>query len=319
MKIRTFHVALVATSMAVTLLVRPVMASAQTGGVSGKVLDETGKGAPDVEIVLTNPEGSLAPVKIKTNAKGEYQAIGVRSGNYQIKATKGDLSVLSPVIHVGMGGIMELPLLHLKKGGGGVVSEEAAKKQAAITAAFKSAQAAVDAGSFDDAVTQFTKLATDVPKCTICYVQIGRALSKKGDNAGAEAAFKQAVDADPTKPDGYSELASFYNAQKKFDEANQASAKAAELMTASGSTDPVATFNQGIIFWNQSKAAEAQVQFEKAAQLDPKMADAQYFLGMTLVNQGKLPDAKKPFETYLSLAPTGQYAEQVKGLLQVIK
>ena len=49
------------------------------------------------------------------------------------------------------------------------------------------------------------------------------------------------------------------------------------------------------------------------------MADAQYFLGMTLVNQGKLPEAKKPFETYLSLAPTGQYADQVKGLLQVIK
>jgi tetratricopeptide (TPR) repeat protein len=78
-------------------------------------------------------------------------------------------------------------------------------------------------------------------------------------------------------------------------------------MTASGSSDPVAIFNQGIILWNQSKAPEAQVQFEKAAQLDPKMADAQYFLGMTLVNQGKLPDAKKPFETYLSLAPTGQY------------
>jgi tetratricopeptide (TPR) repeat protein len=319
MKIRTFHAALVATGMAVALLTAPALVWAQTGGVSGKVVDDSGKPAADVEVVLTNPEGSLAPVKLKTNAKGEYQAIGVRSGNYQIKATKGDLSVLSPVIHVGMGGLMELPLLHLKKGGGGAVSEEEAKKQAAIAALFKSAQAAVDAGNIDDAVAQFTKLAADVPKCTVCYVEIGQALAKKGDNAGAEAAFKQAVDADPTKPDGYSELASFYNAQKKFDQANQASAKAAELMSASGSTDPVAIFNQGIILWNQSKAAEAQVQFEKATQLNPKMADAHYFLGMTLVNQGKLPDAKKPFEEYLSLAPTGQYADQVKGLLQVIK
>jgi tetratricopeptide (TPR) repeat protein len=90
-------------------------------------------------------------------------------------------------------------------------------------------------------------------------------------------------------------------------------------MSASGSSDPLAIFNQGIILWNQSKAVEAQAQFEKVTQLDPKNADAQYFLGMTLVNQGKLPEAKKPFETYLSLAPTGQYADQVKGLLQVIK
>jgi tetratricopeptide (TPR) repeat protein len=319
MKVRSLLAALMAAGLALALTALPAPASAQTGGVSGKIVDEAGKPIADVDVVLNNPEGSLAPVKLKTNAKGEYQAIGIRSGNYQIKATKGDLSILSPVIHVGMGGMMELPLLHLKKGGGGAVSEDEAKKQAAIAAAFKSAQAAADAGNFDDAVTQFTKLATDVPKCTLCYVQIGRALAKKGDNPGAEAAFKQAVDADPTKPDGYSELASFYNAQKKFDEANQASAKAAELMTASGSSDPVAIFNQGIILWNQSKAPEAQVQFEKAAQLDPKMADAQYFLGMTLVNQGKLPDAKKPFETYLSLAPTGQYADQVKGLLQVIK
>ena len=78
-------------------------------------------------------------------------------------------------------------------------------------------------------------------------------------------------------------------------------------------------FNQGVILWNQSKAAEAQVQFQKAAELDPKMADAHYFLGMTLVNQGKLPEAKKSFEAYISLAPTGSHAEEVKSLLQVIK
>ena len=32
-----------------------------------------------------------------------------------------------------------------------------------------------------------------------------------------------------------------------------------------------------------------------------------------------LAEAKKPFETYMTLAPTGKYAEQVKGLLPLIK
>jgi TolA-binding protein len=91
------------------------------------------------------------------------------------------------------------------------------------------------------------------------------------------------------------------------------------MASAPGGGDPVSVFNQGVILWNQGKAAEAQAQFEKATQMDPRMADAQYFLGMTLVNQNKMPDAKKAFDAYMSLAPTGSHAEEVKALLAVIK
>ena len=99
------------------------------------------------------------------------------------------------------------------------------------------------------------------------------------------------------------------------------SAKANELLGASGDRrrSASAIYNQGIIFWNQGKIAEAKAQFAKAVELDPKMADAQYWLGMALVNEGKLPDAKKPFEEYLKLAPTGQYAETAKAMLATIK
>ena len=40
---------------------------------------------------------------------------------------------------------------------------------------------------------------------------------------------------------------------------------------------------------------------------------------MSLVNEGKLPEAKPHFEEYLKLAPTGQYAEQAKGVIAAIK
>jgi len=97
------------------------------------------------------------------------------------------------------------------------------------------------------------------------------------------------------------------------------SAKATELMGAAGNTDPAAVFNQGVILWNQSKIAEAKAQWTKAVELDPKLADAHYWLGMACVNQGQLPDARKAFETYLKLAPTGQYAETAKAILAQIK
>jgi hypothetical protein len=38
-----------------------------------------------------------------------------------------------------------------------------------------------------------------------------------------------------------------------------------------------------------------------------------------MLNGGKMADAKPHFEEYLKLAPTGQYAEQAKGIIASIK
>jgi TolA-binding protein len=65
--------------------------------------------------------------------------------------------------------------------------------------------------------------------------------------------------------------------------------------------------------------AEAEAQFRKAVKLDPKMADAQYYLGMTLVNQGKMTEAKAPFLEYMKLEPKGKFAGDVKEMLAMIK
>ena len=57
----------------------------------------------------------------------------------------------------------------------------------------------------------------------------------------------------------------------------------------------------------------------KTRKLDPTLADAHYWLGMANLNEGKMPEAATHFEEYLKLAPTGQYAEQAKGILTQIK
>ena len=45
----------------------------------------------------------------------------------------------------------------------------------------------------------------------------------------------------------------------------------------------------------RARFPKRKAQFAKAVKLDPKIADAHYWLGMALVNQGKLPEAKAPF------------------------
>ena len=64
-----------------------------------------------------------------------------------------------------------------------------------------------------------------------------------------------------------------------------------------------------------ARIADAKKAFEEAVKLDPKLAEAHYWLGMANLNEGKMPEAATSFEAYLKLEPAGKYAEQAKGIL----
>jgi TolA-binding protein len=95
--------------------------------------------------------------------------------------------------------------------------------------------------------------------------------------------------------------------------------KRAGAAAAEGGGNADQLFNQGVIFWNAGKIPDAKKQFEAALALKPDLADAHYWVGMANLNEGKLPEAATHFEEYVKLAPTGQYAEQAKGVLTQIK
>ena len=96
----------------------------------------------------------------------------------------------------------------------------------------------------------------------------------KQDLPQAEAAFKKMVELKPDSAEGYTGLAGVYNAQKKFDLAAEASAKASQLSGGGGAGGggAEASYNQGVILFNAGKFAEAKTQFEAATKADPNMA-----------------------------------------------
>jgi tetratricopeptide (TPR) repeat protein len=301
---------------------------AQTGQVKGKVLDVGGKPVEGAVVTIEATDSGGRKFTVKSNKNGEYIQIGLQPGPYRITATKDKLSgTMDRRIGLDMA---EVNLTLAPVGEGANISDEerkkVAEKNAAVKGAFDAGVALSNAGKNDEAIAKFNEVLALLPKCAECYTNIGANYSQKKDWAQAEAAYKKALEVDAASASAYNGLANAYNAQKKFDQAAEASAQAMKLSAGAGGAAGAAAapsasgqFNQGVILWNAGKIAEAKAQFAEAVKIDPKLADAHYWLGMANLNEGKMPDAATHFDEYLKLAPSGQYAEQAKGILTQIK
>jgi tetratricopeptide (TPR) repeat protein len=296
-------------------------AYAQTGQVKGKVVDAKNQPVEKAVVLIEAVDGMGRKFKVETNKKGEYIQIGVPPGQYRLTASKESLSES----HDQRIGLDQAEVnFSLKPGGAGGGSPEERKKAEARVAAIKgNFEAGVklsNEGKWDEAIAKFNEVIVEAPKCVECYTNIASVQVQKKDLDAAEATYKKALEVNPQSADAYNGLATLYNAQKKFDQAAEASAMAAKLGAAApGGASASTVFNQGVIAWNASKIADAKKSFEEAVRLDPKLADAQYWLGMANLNEGKMPEAATSFEEYLKLDPSGKYAEQAKGILSQIK
>jgi tetratricopeptide (TPR) repeat protein len=319
--------------LAAVALTMPAAAQS-TGMVKGKVLDGKSQPVEKAKVTIEFKEGITRKYEVETNKKGEYIQIGLPPGQYKVTAEKSGLGMQSFDARVRLGDAAEVNFM-LQPGAAGVgLSKEDAAKNVAIKGVFDAGVAASKAGDHDGAIAKFKEAAamlaikekdgTTKETCYDCYYNIGYAYSQKKDYADSEAAFKEALAIKPDYVDAYNGLATVYNAQKKFEEATAASAKAVELAAsagggAAGGGSVDALYNQGVINWNAGKIPEAQKCFEDAIKLNPNHADSHYQLGMAFVNQGKLAEAVPEFETYLKLAPEGQYAAQAKGIIATLK
>lgn len=305
-------------------------ALAQSGQIKGKVTDAQGQPVAGATVSLENTNNGTKAITTKTDKKGEYIQVGLTPGHYRITATKDAVTVTRETdVHLDML-TFDIKLVPSGAPGGPPASKEdvakAKAKAEAMTKAFSDGVQLSNEGKNDEAIAKFNEVAAAIPNCAECYANIGTVQTKAKKYDEAEAAFKKAIEMKPDFAEAYNGLANLYNVQKKFDQAAEAGKKAMELSTsaagaagAAGGGNASASFNQGVILWNANKYAEAKAQFEAAVKADPNMPDAQYWLGMALVNGGDMPGAKPHFEAYLKLAPTGQYAEQAKSLVAAIK
>jgi tetratricopeptide (TPR) repeat protein len=309
---------------AAALIAVAVPAYAQLGTLKGRVVDEAGKPVAGAELTFDFTGELNLHFTGKTDDNGEFIRAGLQAvqGRWNITAKKGDLSGFAANIDIELGSTTIVPDIVVRRGGLAAATGEPTpeeKAAASLQKLFNDVKADMAAGSYDDAITKLNGQLAKDDKCAACYLQLGDAYSKKSDADNAEKSYLKAADVNPQAPeaaDAYDALANLYNSQRKFDKAGEMSQKAMSIRGASGGpADATSLFNAGVIFWNQSKIAEAKDQFKKAIDLKPDMAEAHYYYGMCLVNEGNVADAKTALQKYLQLAPNGPNAATAKSIL----
>jgi tetratricopeptide (TPR) repeat protein len=327
---------LVVGVLAAALLGLASPAYAQVGAVRGKVVDEKGTPVPDADIVFTFVGEIRVRHTGKTDKNGQFTRAGLNAsgGLWTITVTKGPLTGTMRNIDIPLQAVKTLEeiVLRAPEGADGTLgapdaasaaaSAEYQKQLAELKQLSADIDSAMGAKDYDTAISKLNEVLGKNAACKACYLMLGDAYVKKEKPSDAETAYKKAVEIDPALAEGYEALVVLYNQQKRYDEATKTSAKVAELRSAAGGgvADPTSLYNQGVLLWNQGKIAESRAQFEKAIKAKPDLAEAYYYIGMAIINEGKdMAAAGKMLQEYVRLAPQGPHAAEANAMIPDLK
>lgn len=176
--------------------------------------------------------------------------------------------------------------------------------------------------------------AKDIRNHALVWANLGQAYEYAGRYDEAAAAFQKAVELSPQAP-YYEHLSTaLANAAAAQTDPKAVAAKLAEASAGCekmAAIEPTGTArcwkNVGIILSNKGKLPEAVEPLQKAAQADPKDAQAWFLLGGALSSkidtkqQGEKmiyiipPGTVEAYQKAIDAAPTSQYAQQAKDML----
>ncbi len=216
----------------------------------------------------------------------------------------------------------------------GKANAEAIAKNKALNDSFNAGKEALTAKNWDAAIDAFQKGTQIDPNQHVIWANladayIGQASAKTGADQQASLdkgldAYQKAIALKADDPAYHNNYALALARSKKFDEAQ------AELNKAAALDPPNAGkyyYNLGALLVNSGQTAASEAAFKKAIEANPDYADAQFQYAtalsarLTTGADGKVtapPGLQDALEKYLALAPTGQYADAAKGMLQMI-
>jgi hypothetical protein len=217
----------------------------------------------------------------------------------------------------------------------------AAAKQALGATAAKAdvdaREAEIKTAKYTEAETLMLKDTAAKADASVLWAQLGQAqvglANTKSDQTKfgeAEASFKKAIEVDlaakkpapVTQGAAYSGLGEIYARAGKVPEANAAYDSAAKAYPQGAWNN---LKNEAVIFIQVGNGDAAAAAADEAIKVDPSQALPYYLKGQGLIQKATIdpatskmvlpPGCAEAYQKYLDLAPTGPYANDVKGIL----
>lgn len=320
MKFLTKSAVLAAIVLAALASLLAPRAAAQTGSISGQVLDINAKPWVGLTVLVVSDQG--AKQEAKTDNDGKYAVHNLRTGVYTVTITAfpppNDKQQAYEMAKVQVRSGDEAKAdanfkdIMAKQG---AAAQEQVKKQEEAKAKFEGLKAHFSAGNAlldqektakadlqkatpdqrDAAKQKLTDLADQAakeyqaaqqsagekdPNLHLIWAKLGEAYDTAGRNEEAANAYQQAIAVKPDVPGYYNNLGNVLARAGKIDDAKAAYTKSAELDPPNAAT---AWRNFGISLYNANRLGDAVEPLQKSAELDPKNAQTWYLLGASLV------------------------------------
>jgi tetratricopeptide (TPR) repeat protein len=328
----------------------------QDGTVNGRVLDRDGKtplvGATIwIDSLVTN-NGRIQMrerLTAKTGRDGRYSMSGLYIGRVRVTVVVNNQAVMVRGEAIGdelflATGVDTVANFDLSKApaappateagatpapGNEKDREELRKKLEAEAAAagevnkfFEAGKTAFAAKNYTDAIQNFKSATEKIPNpppagvADVVWANLGKAYDANRQYTEAAAAYKKAVEYKPTESNYYVNLSLAQIGSGQIEESRASIEKAAQLNPANAG---MAYYNLAVTLINRNQNNEAVEALKKAIELDPKYANAHYQLGIVSVGKNEMAEAQAYFTKYLELAPTGEFAEVAKQLIEATK
>ena len=181
---RIFGRSLTICAIVLGLAAAAAPASAQTGGIKGKVVDAQNKPVDGAKVTLVQVDTN-SKFELKSK-KGEFMQIGLPPGNYNVTVEKDGMTADQQRARQPRHGRDDDHAEAKAASGAADVEGRSAKaeaKMAGLKAAYAEGAALSNAGKYDEAIAKFNEVLKDVPKCTECYIGIGATNGLKKDYA----------------------------------------------------------------------------------------------------------------------------------------
>ena len=287
--------------------------------VSGQVRSADNKTVENAMIKLETHSGALVD-QITTDSMGRFRFTRLRSGTYRLSVTAGNAVAQGQVVDINRSNprphllfqLVPEPANSAPPTRVGVIDVRVPLE---AKTAFDKGQAAVAEKKTDAAISHFKKAIEIYPEYYDAHMSLGQLYTQNSQWEKAEASFRQAMTSNSKAVRAMVSLGEVYRREKKYEQGEKVLADALKIDNNSWESN----FTLGRIYWERKDIVTAGKYVARTIELQPDFAEARLLAGNIFMRAGLPANALVEYQEYLRLAPNGEFATEIRSLVEKLK